>query len=508
MVIVERLSDLGYVQVDLDALDACLAFSGQHDNYAAVLLTDGRLLATADSWQAQFGELQSLCFKYIRPSLQASWLQATPHLIRELLTDADGIQRARHVRGEDQEANASLALQTLRDMVNDALSKNATDIHIRLSGYVARISYRIDGLLVFQGNRNRVFVTEVVAAALHTHSDDYADVFDERQISAATITVDIGEPAQSIRIRAQKSPCRDGFTMTLRLQRIGQGQVPQLSDLGLQKERIMDLQLLLAYANGVILISGPTGHGKTTTLAALNSAVPDTRKIISLEDPIEIIQPRVDQKYISQHHGQHFADMLKVVLREDPDIVEVSEIRDKETADAALSSALTGHLVISTIHATDAIGVIARLHDLGLSATQLAQPGLFAGLVAQRLLPRLCEQCRYQDEHPVWGRLWRRSQEGCDCCHHTGISGRVMVSEVLMLNEASYRFIRNMDLQAWRQQLDQQGWRSMAHDAVRLIRQGKVDWQDAGELVPGLVRVMQPKDKRHAIGTRQFTAAT
>lgn len=508
MVIIERLSDLGYAQVDLDALDACLAFSAQQDSYAVALLTDGRLLATADSWQMQFGALQSLCFHYLRPNIQASWLQATAHLIRELLTDADGIRRARQVRGFEQDSNASLALQTLRDMVNDALSKGATDIHIRLAGFIARISYRIDGLLVLQGNRNRVFVTEVVAAALHTHSDDHADVFDERQISAATITVEVGEPAQSIRIRAQKSPCRDGFTITLRLQRIGQGQVPQLAELGLRPERILDFQLLLAYASGVILISGPTGHGKTTTLAALNSAVPSTRKIISLEDPIEIIQPRIDQKYISQHHGQHFADMLKVVLREDPDIVEVSEIRDKETAEAALSAALTGHLVASTIHATDAVGVIARLHDLGLSPSQLAQPGLFAGLVAQRLLPRLCEQCKYQDDHVVWGRLWRRSQDGCDACHHTGIRGRVMVSEVLLLKDDSYQFIRSMDLQAWRQQLHSCGWNTMAHDAVRLIRQGKVDWQDAGELIPGLMRVMQAKELTDEARAREFTAAT
>ncbi|WP_194757336.1 GspE/PulE family protein [Aliidiomarina indica] len=505
MVIIEQLSDLGYSQVDLDALEACLAFSGKQDIYAVAMLTDGRLLATADSWRDQFGELQSICFDYLRSDMQATWLQATPHIIRELLTDADGIRRARQTRGIEQDANANLALHTLRDMVTDALNKQATDIHIRLAGFMARISYRIDGLLVLQGNRNRVFVTEVVAAALHTHSEDHADIFDERQVSAATITIDIGTPAQTIRIRAQKSPCRDGFTMTLRLQRIGQGQVPQLSELGLAAERILDLNVLLASSNGVILISGPTGHGKTTTLAALNGAVPDTRKVISLEDPIEIIQPRVDQKYISHHHGQHFADMLKVVLREDPDIVEVSEIRDRETAEAALSAALTGHLVASTIHATDAVGVIARLHDLGLSALQLAQPGLFAGLIAQRLLPRLCEDCKHREVHPVWGRLWRRSQEGCEACQGTGIQGRVMVCEVLIPKDESYGFIRHMDLQGWRQQLQNQGWITMAHDAVRFIRRGQVDWQDAGELVPGLTNAMIRKDARNELGACKIT---
>ncbi|WP_157981334.1 GspE/PulE family protein [Aliidiomarina sanyensis] len=486
---IETLSDLGYSQVHEDALTTCLELSAEDDACAVVVLADGRVLASETSWQQQMPALLALTYRYINAEQPSPWHRASADLIRTLLTDADGLRRAREQFVGDSEGS-SLALQSLHDMVNDALTQGASDIHIRLSGLTAQIRYRVDGLLIPQLDRSRVFVTEVVAAALQTQSDDHVDIFDERQISSATISLEVGVPAQPIRLRVQKSPCRDGFTVTLRLQRIGQGEVPTLAQIGLDESHRQTMQHLMAQPSGIVFISGPTGHGKTTTLAALNEAVPATRKIISLEDPIEIIQPRVDQKLVVQQAGQRFAELLKVALREDPDIVEVSEIRDLETAQAALSAALTGHLVLSTIHATDAIGIIARLHDLGVPLAHLAQPGLFAGLIAQRLLPKLCSECRRVDSEGARQGVYRRNAKGCSACHYAGVKGRVLVCEVIVPGDEGGAFIRTMDTQEWRQSMTKRGFRSLAQDAYTLVRQGTVDWHDASELVPGLSQLL------------------
>lgn len=480
---------LGYIQVHQDLMSKCLEFSQRHNNpeVAAVIFDDGRLLASPIAWQKHYAELQALIFAARRYSQIQQCLRGSAEMIREILTDADGQQRSMEVNALDANYGQSLAKQTLIDIVTEALELGATDIHLRLIGKDARIAYRIDGLLCFQGIRSRVFVTEVVAAALNTQSDDCFDVFDERQITAASITLNLAAPYGQIRIRSQKSPCRDGFTVTLRLQRSFQLELPTLEQLGFAQQHIELLTDLMQQSIGLILISGPTGHGKTTTLAAMNTLVPSSRKVISLEDPIEIIQPTIEQKFVSNtSDGDTFSNMLKVVLREDPDLVEVSEIRDLQTAGSAVSAALTGHLVASTIHANDAIGIIPRLLDIGLSAGQLSQPGLIAGLIAQRLLPKLCRYCRQRLITVEFGTLWEKHASGCDHCSHRGVNGRVIVSEIILPTIDSGYFIREHDFVGWRQQLQKRGWISLAGAAEVLVKRGEVSVSDARKLIPGL----------------------
>lgn len=489
MEIIDDRRNLGYVHVAPQMLEQCLAFFNQcNDSEAvAVVLEDGRLLASKAAWRKHFIELQKMSFAARKVCPITSFCEGPAPMIREILTDADGQRRAIEVQAGLQQYGENLAKQTLSDIVIEALEVGATDIHLRMCGHEARISFRIDGLLCWQGNRSRIFVTEVVAAALNTQSDDCSDVFDERRISSASITLALPEPHGEVRIRAQKSPCRDGFTVTLRLQKSAQRELPELGALGFRKETITTLQTLMQQSIGLILISGPTGHGKTTTLAAMNRLVPATRKVISLEDPIEIVQPAIEQKFVpntAEHNA--FSDMLKVVLREDPDVVEVSEIRDVETATSAVSAALTGHLVASTIHANDAMGIIPRLLDIGLSSVQLSQPGLIAGLIAQRLLPRLCEYCKEPDTNVNYGRLWKRNHQGCGECQNRGVLGRIVISEVLIPGIDAGRYIRQQDFYGWREQLQERGWRSLACEAETLVKQGIVSLEDAFEVVPSM----------------------
>lgn len=489
MEIINERQDLGYVHVAQQMLEPCLVFFQQWNNpeVVAVVLEDGRLLASPGAWRKHFVELQQIAFAARNVCPVKLFCEGPAAMIREILTDADGQRRALEIQSGVTQYGENLAKQTLSDIVSEALAVDATDIHLRMCGQDARISFRIDGLLCWQGNRSRIFVTEVVAAALNTQSDDCSDVFDERKISSASITLTLPEPYGEVRIRAQKSPCRDGFTVTLRLQKSAQLEVPELAALGFGNETVKQLQMLMQQSIGLILISGPTGHGKTTTLAAMNRLVPVTRKVISLEDPIEIVQPAIEQKFVpntAEHNA--FSEMLKVVLREDPDLVEVSEIRDLETATSAVSAALTGHLVASTIHANDAMGIIPRLLDIGLTAVQLSQPDLLAGLIAQRLLPRLCQHCREIDMRLDDGAVWRRNSNGCEHCLHRGVSGRVVISEVLIPGNEACRFIRDQDFHGWREHLRERGWRSLASEAESLVRQGLVSLQDACEVVPNM----------------------
>ncbi|RTE86876.1 MULTISPECIES: GspE/PulE family protein [Gammaproteobacteria] len=454
---------------------------------AIVVLDNGYLLASESVWSSEQMLITRIDAQARLHYPTLHWAKCESALIRQTLTESDAIRRERSESLSFDESNQSMAKQALIDIVMDAHRQQATDIHLRMVGREARIAYRIHGQLYRQPSRSRTSVTEAIAAALNTQSEDFREVFDERHLSGASISLVMPDSGQTMRIRTQKSPCRDGFSVTLRLQPSEQRSLPELYQLGFSPSRIDVIKRVVGQASGLFFISGPTGHGKTTTLAAINSCIPASRKIVSLEDPIEIIQPEIEQKFVSSEQDIHaFANMIKAVLREDPDLVEISETRDLQTANASISAALTGHLVASTIHATDAVGIISRLHDLGVSLEKLSQPGLFAGLLAQRLLPRLCTQCKQEHHSPQWGKHAVQSENGCKACHFTGLTGRVAVSELIIPDERASVWIKQGDWDTWKRNLAKSGWDAMAVDAMLLVRQQLVDPHHAYELVPGL----------------------
>ncbi|HLV47827.1 MAG TPA: ATPase, T2SS/T4P/T4SS family [Aliidiomarina sp.] len=489
MRLIKQMEQLGSAQACPILLDEILA-AQQHwesNEQGVVILDSGLLLASPEAWQERLQGICNLNVIVARRYPTIEWGVAEIAIIRKFLADADAVRRDRIAQSKIAGSAQTMAKQALLDIVMDAHQLRATDIHLRMTGSEARIAYRIDGLLYHQASRSRTSVTEAVAAALNTQSDDFREVFDERHMSGASISLTLPESGENIRIRTQKSPCRDGFSVTMRLQASEQQRVPDLYSLGFTPSRVLQLRNVMSQATGLLLISGPTGHGKTTTLAALNRLVPKSRKVISLEDPVEIIQPNIEQKFVpTDQEPLAFAHMIRSVLREDPDLVEVSEIRDIHTARAGISAALTGHLVVSTIHANDAIGIISRLLDLGLNATQLSQPGLFAGLLAQRLLPKLCTECCTPIEHPQWGNAKEQSLEGCVSCQMTGLQGRVAISELIVPNSYASKWIQEQNLVLWQEELIQTGWDSMAFNASELICQGLVDPKHAEELVPGM----------------------
>ncbi len=326
------------------------------------------------------------------------------------------------------------AQQLLSDLVAEGLAKGASDIHLRFSKHFCRTCYRVKGVLVDHHQRNREAMTEAIAAALNTRSDDYNQVFNEQSSDSASLSVPVsrdGGLVSELKVRLQKSPLSDGFAVTLRLLATEINSHLSLQSLGFEQDIINGIDCMLAQRSGLVLVVGPTGQGKTTTLAALHQRFTEATKIISLEDPVELKQPNVEQRWIdSTRHEDGFATAIKVALREDPDVISVSEIRDGLTAAAAIRAALTGHLVTATLHASDALSALERLRDLGCGLEQLLTPGVLRGIVAQRLI--------FRGGAPL------------------------LIAEYIVLDQVARQFALSHDYSGWREHLKRCGWRGLS----------------------------------------------
>jgi type II secretory ATPase GspE/PulE/Tfp pilus assembly ATPase PilB-like protein len=435
-------------------LQECTQFTEAADdsNAAVVVTAEGYLIASPEAWRHN-----SLALLNLQEELKARQqfsrrLLADARHIRSFLHDAEATRQRQIMQQQRPEFDRTKAQLALEDLVIQALLLEASDIHLVFNHQQASLAFRVHGRLVGHVERAREVLVAAIAAALNTSSDDFHELFDEQRLSSASINVVVvveGE-SQRIRLRVQKSPTRNGFAVTMRVQHERQ-QILRLQDLGVAGELIAQLHVLLEQPTGMLLIAGPTGQGKTTTLAGLNLMIPPDHKIISLEDPIEIIQPHIEQKpVIAEHAELNFANMVKVALREDPDVISISEIRDSKTAQAAYTAALTGHLVTATVHAHDCFGVLQRLNDLGLSQDMLAQPGVLKGILAQRLVKQSCAHCRD----------WEHA-DTCPRCRGTRVGKRRFVAEFLLVDQQLCQALRNNTLDEYRAKLVQQGWRTL-----------------------------------------------
>ena len=226
--------------------------------------------------------------------------------------------------------------------------------------------------------------------------------------------------------------------------------------------------------------------------------VEDFRKLYSIEDPVEKVVTSVTQVPVNtEHYDRSFANMARTVLRMDPDVLVLGEMRDEDTAGVMVRAAITGHLVFSTVHANSAPGIVTRLADLGVSSELLASPDLLVCLICQRLAPLLCTDCRlpleqserHQANFPRWrevfGEQWDNVKaRGRDCikCHGLGISSRTVVAEMIWVDEAGRQYIHDNNVAKWKKYLKETGWLSYHDQLLRLVKQGLVDPFDAEAL--------------------------
>ncbi len=317
-----------------------------------------------------------------------------------------------------------------------AITKRATDLHLSPSDRTTRVFFRIDGLLELQF----VFPQKIhqrLVSAIKVRAG--MDIAEQRLPQDGRLSFEFLGEEYDLRISTVKAPY--GENLVVRILPV-KSTVLHLSSLGFEKEEIEVLEDLFASPYGIILVTGPTGSGKTTTLySALRKIDLLHKNVITAEDPIEYYFPLIRQTQINDDIGYTFASAIRHFLRQDPDVILVGEIRDEETASMAVRAAITGHLILSTLHANDAISAIPRLRDFGLSNSLLATSVL--GIISQRLVRKLCPYCleEYQPSEILLEKFNLSKKEiylrgsGCDNCRGTGFLGRLALVEILPFSE-------------------------------------------------------------------------
>ncbi len=326
-------------------------------------------------------------------------------------------------------------------IISDAVEARASDIHIEPQGKNVEVRYRIDGYLksiirVPQDLQKRLAARIKLLASL--------DIVEQRSAQDGRIKISVA--GRKIDLRISVIPVFHGEKIVLRILDSQAGQY-DLKRLGLQPGQFETFRDAIHKPQGVVLVTGPTGSGKTTTLySALQHIKCERKNIVTIEDPIEYLMDGINQLQLNRYKDVTFATSLKSILRQDPDVILVGEIRDRETAEIASRASLTGHLVFSTLHTNSAVASITRLVDIGIEPHLIASStSLF---VAQRLIRLICPNCcehespdellmakfrTYLDDAPV-GRFYRG--KGCDQCNHTGFYGRTSIFEILKVDEA------------------------------------------------------------------------
>jgi general secretion pathway protein E len=384
-------------------------------------------------------------------------------VVSEVQSDADLSRMMQELPAiEDllETADDAPIIRMLNALLTQAARDGASDIHIEPYERHSSVRFRVDGMLreVVQPNR-------ALHAALISRLKIMAelDISEKRLPQDGRISLRIG--TRAVDVRVSTLPSAHGERAVLRLLDKSESKL-NLEAVGMQGDVLTRFKHLLTQPHGIILVTGPTGSGKTTTLYAglqrLNAA---TLNIMTVEDPIEYELPGVGQTQVNAKIDLDFAKALRAILRQDPDVIMIGEIRDFETAQIAIQASLTGHLVLATLHTNDAPSAVTRLTDMGVEPFLLSSSLL--GVLAQRLVRKLCVLCR---QHDVRGR-WK--PVGCPHCNQTGYKGRTGIYELLVTDDKIRSLIHN---RAAESQLfvaaEAAGLRSMREDGQHLIDQG------------------------------------
>lgn len=338
-------------------------------------------------------------------------------------------------------------------LIRRGISERASDIHIEPFEERVSVRFRIDGRL-----REVRVIPKKYQSSVATRIKILAklNIAESRIPQDGRISLKVGN--RDIDMRVSTLPIKYGERIVLRILDKSSG-VPALRDMGLPADVLKSFETLITQKHGIILVTGPTGSGKTTTLAAAIMEVnkPDL-SIITVEDPVEIQMPGVSQVEVNERAGLTFAAALRSILRQNPNVILIGEIRDSETAKIAVQAAITGHLVFSTLHTNDTAASVPRLIDFGIEPFQISTAVI--GILAVRLVRRLCVSCRVETTYTaeelktldltpqkVSGKkLYKASKDGCQTCKGTGYRGRMGVYELLVFNDTIRNFIlKNID---------------------------------------------------------------
>jgi general secretion pathway protein E len=392
---------------------------------------------------------------------------------------AQGDREATVGEGEDEQATADL--EHLRDMASEApvirlvnamiaqaIEKRASDIHIEPFEKEFRIRFRVDGVLFNQDTPPRELKAAIISRLKLMAKLNIAE---RRLPQDGRIKIKI--LGREVDLRVSTLPTLYGESVVMRLLDRSAGDFYDLRRLGFDDRMLARMEHFTGLPHGIFLVTGPTGSGKSTTLySALKRINLPDKKIITIEDPVEYQMDGINQIHVNPQIGLTFAAGLRHIVRQDPDVIMVGEIRDRETADISIRAALTGHLVFSTLHTNDAPSAITRLTDMGVE-NYLITSSLVA-VLAQRLVRVICKECAQPagtalapDGEMV--EIWRGA--GCEACNGTGYSSRVGIFEMMELNDDLRKLImNNADAGVLTQAARRHGMRNLREDAWKKIR--------------------------------------
>lgn len=358
---------------------------------------------------------------------------------REYTQTSDGEELSESFQQMMERVDSSPVVKLVNTIIMQAVNMRASDIHVEPRQKNVNIRYRIDGDLV----EAMVLNTNVlIPLTTRLKIMGQLDIAEKRIPQDGRFAQSVG--GRNVNFRMSTLPSVFGEKVVLRILGESSINIVHASELGMTEKNFRRFERLIRNPNGVILVTGPTGSGKTTTIySVLNELALPEVNIVTVEDPVEKYINNVTQVHINPKAGLTFAAGLRSIMRQDPDIIMVGEVRDKETAEIAAQAAITGHLVLTTVHTNDAASAFMRLTDIGVEPYIVASAVI--GVVSQRLIKLICEDCKTEyepDEAELlhWDQKRRRPPVfykgcGCEACNHTGYNGRTAVHEIIIVND-------------------------------------------------------------------------
>ena len=422
---------------------------------------------------------------------------ATHSFIRLMLASGQEIDALKSHKGETT-ISFSDQQRHLRDLVYEAVQQNVSDIHIQVRQTYTKIRMRQHGELRVYAEWSEKLGRELASVAFNKETDHATSHFNPLVPQDASMPLKI--QGKDIRLRLASVPAHGGFDMVMRILATGHERVKTLEKLGYTANQVDIIKMALKLPFGAIIVAGPTGSGKTTTLASCMEMTEQTQKLYSIEDPVEkVVESATQIPVNTEKEDRSFASMGRAALRMDPDIIILGEMRDEDTAHVMVRASITGHLVLTTLHTNRATAIITRLVDMGISPVMLSDSSVLRCLICQRLMPVVCPHCsiplRSSPKHQPFIADWeaalgsavvdsaRARGPGCAKCFGTSVAGRTVVAEVIWVDDAGRQFIQKCDTLNWEKYLKERGWIDFHERAVQMIKEGICDPFDAEKVV-------------------------
>ncbi len=362
-----------------------------------------------------------------------------------------------------------------------AIKKRASDIHIEVQEKRGEVRFRVDGMLMKNADLDKK-VLNLIISRIKVISN--LDISEKRIPQDGRTQIKIAGETLDVRVSILPTFYGERVVMRLLMQ---SSQIPEITELGFDNELTNDIKKILRLSHGIILVTGPTGSGKTTSLHSFLREVQEPQKnLLTVEDPVEYKSDNISQIQVNEKVGLTFASALRSILRQDPDVIMIGEIRDEETASIAVRAALTGHLVFSTLHTNSAAATISRLSDMGVEPFLISSSLL--GILAQRLVRVLCDKCKEEDSIAeefaddyslkMGAKIYKAC--GCKACGYSGYVGRQSIGELLIMDDSVKELLKNTtDEHTIKIALEKNGLKTISVGLKELLLSGKTSLDEA-----------------------------